>query len=281
MTLSIHIGLPKTASTHLQKSVFPRLLTEDQYAFGEQAKALLRLGPNLPAKTRLISAEAWSNSLYGNGYKTNFSQFLNLINNLQREDIRILLFIRNHEDWLVSAYLQLAKAAFRKPRTFREHLFSFTDLDLSWSKRIADLQSFPLLVIRYEDFIENPEGHTATIGDFISATIKEPAGQEEKNRERINLTPQTRVSLALVRGMTLSTELPDLAFKKVLGRRLIFGGNGRADFCRVWARDTLIRTTDSLPGLEPIKDVLIKQIPNSMRYRFEADMRSCRQHLCY
>lgn len=279
MTLSIHIGLPKTASTHLQKEIFPSLLNEDQYAFGERAKALLRLGPNIPKRTSLISAEAWSNSLSGNGYQTNFRQFLNLLRNLPREDIRILFFIRNHEDWLASAYLQLAKAAFNKPRSFREHLSSFSEIDLSWSKRIEDLKSFPLLVIRYEEFIKNPEDYTKKIGDFIGASTKKPPIQRT-SKKRINLTPKTRASLAIVRSITLTTELPDLALKKFLGRRLIFGGNGKADFCRVWIRDSLIRATDSLPGLSPIKDVLISQVPDSMRYRFQSDMQECRQHIC-
>jgi hypothetical protein len=279
VTLTIHIGLPKTASTHLQKEIFPNLLSEDQYAFGERAKELLRLGPDLPKRTSLISAEAWSNSLFGNGYQKNFSQFLSLVNNLQRDDIRILFFIRNHEDWLASAYLQLAKAAFNKPRSFREHLSSFSEIDLSWLRRIEDLKGFRLLVIRFEDFIKSPEGYTEKIGNFIGATPKNSADQDESNK-RINLSPKTRVSLGLVRGITVTTELPDLALKRIFGRRFIFGGNGRADFCRVWARDSLIKATDSLPGLKPIKDVLISQVPDSMRHRFQADMRECQQYIC-
>jgi len=278
MTLALHIGLPKTASTYLQKHVFPSFLKRHQYAFGEEAKSILRSGCIPKHPIVLLSAEAWANSLWGNGYLDNFHKFKSQTKNLKRDDIKILFFIRDHEEWLISAYLQLAKAALFRPRTFSKYLTKFDEADLSWSRRISDLQDYPVFVCRYEEFVRNPSIWTNKIAQFIGLEGYEYAPLIDAPSQ-INLTPKTALSLALVRSITVGTEVPDMAFKKFVGRRLLFVKNSRADFLRVWVRDKLIRAGDCIPGLLPIKHRYRHQIPASMRDHFREDINACRRYI--
>lgn len=278
MTLALHIGLPKTASTHLQKHVFPTFLSDCQYAFGEDAKRMLRTGSIPKEQTLLLSAEAWSNSLWGGGYTNNFHRFLSQVEKLRRDDIKILFFIRDHEEWLISAYLQLAKAAFFKPRTFSKFITMFDQADISWAQRISDLNDYPIFVCRYEDFFKQPDIWTDKMADFIGLERYERDCLDNVS-SRINLTPKTAISLALVRSVTVTTEFPDMVLKKMTGQRVLFGGNGRADFIRVWLRDKLITLADGIPGLLPIKDRFLNEIPRDMRSFFSDDIEKCREYI--
>lgn len=277
-SLTIHIGLPKTASTYLQKVVFPGFLSHEEFAFGERAKKMLQSEHHLPSSVKVLSAEAWSNSLLAGGYENNFCRFIANLNNVKRRKVKILFFVRNHEDWLVSSYLQLAKASYWKPKTFRKYIQSFGDCDLSWARRIEDLSGQKTLICEYEAFRKNKEFWVQEIVKFMGGV---PLDMKKlKNSEKkMNATPNTMLSLWLARGLALGTEFPDLTFKKVFGRRLIFGGNSRADFARVWVRDALIHLADELPGSDPLKEKLEIQIPQSMRTIFEEDRRAIGKYL--
>lgn len=278
MTIIFHIGLPKTASTFLQKHVFPKVLSSNEYAFGEAAKAILKSG-SCPNESRfLLSAEAWSNALISGGYKRNFRSFLNQIDAFPQERIRIIFFVRRHEDWLVSAYLQLAKSARFKPDRFSHYIQSFEAYDLSWHRRILDLSAYPIFVCRYESFASDPNLWVKKILSFIGCSETVDLTNTASGRY-INLTPSTSLGLMLVRAMMITTNFPDMVSQKIIGRRLIFGQNGRTDFARVWIRDRVIRGVDSIPGQKPLKEILMKQIPLSEKMFFHEDWKRCEAYM--
>lgn len=146
----IHLGLHKTATTFLQKNVFS--MFKDQ---------------------NFISCEDFS----GNPFRRIDTEgllrrdlILFGIRGMYGSDVKIILVVRDVDSWVKSVYNQAVKGYFREYRCFNDWYkdnfdSSFSDLDtyIYYVKSLFD----NVLVLRFEDFLEDKRGFVDRICDFV------------------------------------------------------------------------------------------------------------------
>src|SRR5690625_1761293 len=187
MKICAHIGLHKTGSTWLQDSVFPVILMDTDWQFlGGRAKVpkdkawgfLFDFEPDRYAGRYMISCENLSGSIdMHRRAGESWLQYLNFLQLVQEKPfgIPIILGLRDHYQWLVSAYLQTA-ANYIKVKTIHEYAETFTDEDLSWSKRIRQAQRLkgPVFFYFLEELAQDGESLVADLCEFLDI---EPASR--------------------------------------------------------------------------------------------------------
>lgn len=100
--ITIHIGLPKTGTTSLQKSIFHK--TEDVQFLGKSTKIL-----NLVRDSKNVNLfSSFESYLYNEKEKHLVNQGINTIRNLKNIFVnpKIIFGYRNHSDYIKALYLQ-------------------------------------------------------------------------------------------------------------------------------------------------------------------------------
>lgn len=141
-TLYLHIGTGKTGSTSIQKTF--RALRSESFYFQDNTKAgisvknidqfILRI--NKDGCHHLIYSHEWLFQV-GNSFLKKFSQKLNSI-----FDVRVLLYIRRQDEFVVSAYQQDAKRQAGKtehgsislPLNYNTRRINYYEISSRWAK---------------------------------------------------------------------------------------------------------------------------------------------------
>ena len=164
--LILHVGLQKTASTFLKREVFTKIQNIDFINYKKNYKLKSKY------KKILISDETLSGDLFSSEKKIRSKKFKNLAK------VKIILVLRNQEDYLSSAYYFLVS----KGVVFRT--FDFW-LKKNSSQKLVNKLKFTnyidfyrkefgkqnLLVLFYEDLINNKKLFFSKISKFIGEKI--------------------------------------------------------------------------------------------------------------
>lgn len=219
MTVVFHIGLHKTGSTFLQRQVFPTLFREAHYLSKKQAKVALRSQLFYPNKINFFSEENWSNSIKKpqEGW-SNFCDFTEQLSCLNASEIKIIIFLRNHADWLWSAYLHELKMSRKRNTSFEEYAYSFGEKGLSWSDRIGHLSKFSLMVVNYQDFLNDPVFVMQKIALFSGLESLNISALDRNTRQ--NLTPKTKATMAACQKFERGYQFTSNSIKYITGHRL-------------------------------------------------------------
>ncbi|MGM0704241.1 MAG: hypothetical protein ACQEUG_17815 [Pseudomonadota bacterium] len=203
--LIIHIGLQKAGSTFLQHSLWPELFPKFSYSIGGVRK--VRIGSRQAMKflqsdslstnvrSNFISCEKLSGKLRpsspGESWAV-FEEFYEAALKVSRRiDVKIIVFLRPQSEWVKSAYLYTKKEG--SSDSFEMYLNRFNGDDLSWEKRIKKLQSFNLLAIVWDDFINSPEMILEKICEFTNKSIGKDEAKKALGRGvKKNISPKTK-----------------------------------------------------------------------------------------
>ncbi len=175
-----HIGYHKTATTWFQKNFYP-FIDNINYVEREKIKDFFYFKKNIDfssENTLVFCDEELSGNIHNNG----LSEFLSIYvaNKISKfKNPKIILFLRNQYDIIISSYLQYIKEGGTYSidkyihhkdfdKSFRSPLFSLDHFD--YQKRISfytDLLGVDnVYIYLYEDFVEDPK-------KFIEKFIKD------------------------------------------------------------------------------------------------------------
>jgi hypothetical protein len=159
----IHIGLHKTATSFLQQEIFPKLDVD----FYCQPRSREFLGIKTKQKKILISNEALSGKPHLNPIDSN--ERIRIANSLHLlfPNARIIVGIRNKEDWYNSLFKQYSKASATYNKQTFNNMFDKGYLDFdSYTNHLKSL--FPsVYVYHFEMLKEDPKKFVDGICKFI------------------------------------------------------------------------------------------------------------------
>ena len=280
-TLLIHIGLHKAASTFLQKNVWPFLFgTEKSITNGTRTAWRIIQDLSQDIHTRevdLISRETFSGTIRpirpGHSWSI-FKRFVTVASKI-RPKPKILMVIRQHQEFLWSAYLEAYKKRLFNG-TYQDYLSFFNDEDLSWSMRIHELKKNfrNVLVISQEELKEDLIHSVQDICKFANlhnAPIDQILAQAVKGDG--NIAPQTKASLWFSR--TLHTKSGKAVFRitNSILKRLPYENYKLLD--RGETRNSLVKVTDRiLPGAR----LLPESLPAERALKLMSDWEEAKKH---
>lgn len=179
----VHVGIQKTGTSFLQKNVFPYMDVnyQSRYDIGWGYPVKVTLDDEKPT---LISNE----SFYGNLFlPRKIEKGTTILRRIKRlfPNAKIIVCFRNKDKWLKSVYNQ-----FRKDMNRISLAEDFGD----WYKNYFDKEALKfieyhelaedlfdnVLVLQYEDLLENPDGFVKAICDFIGVDMV------DYNKGRVN-----------------------------------------------------------------------------------------------
>ncbi len=160
-----HAGMMRTASTFLQKTVFPQL-TEILYISKKQYRKVHQIIADSDADKILVSFEL-NNSLFYNHLQRFASKY---------PDAGIILVLRRHDEWIASHYKRAVKNGFHED--FRKYFDIETDAgrwkheDLLYYPKLKWVQqqfSKPPLILFHEELKEQPKTFLSKILQYTGA----------------------------------------------------------------------------------------------------------------
>lgn len=167
--ISFHVGLGKTASTFLQKRLFPRL----------EGVHYLPTGRYRSSKQLIAKSES-PKILVSREFDRQFEQEVRWFTSTYPQ-ARIIVVFRRHSSWVASQYRRQVKNG------FTGSVQDFIDLEqnrgiwdvkeLSYYSKIRLIQACcqnPPLVLLYEDLVEHPSGFVDCITNYLGASLKRP-----------------------------------------------------------------------------------------------------------
>jgi hypothetical protein len=207
--LPVHIGLHKAGSTFLQHNIFPLMYPGAPFdsQFGIRHPAVLK--KYIAGDIRnlvVVSDEKLSGHLEPSYPGHSFDLFAMNVKRMTdfNYPVRVLLVLREHREYLRSAYLQRFKRGFRG--TFSDYLGLHSFDDLSWSRRIdlLDQHQIPVLIVDHADLVNHPCTVIRKICEFwcvsgvdqelLENTIANPSGYS-------NITPVNGVGIRILRTL--------------------------------------------------------------------------------
>jgi hypothetical protein len=207
MSCFVHIGLPRCASTYLQRIVFPRL-EGVAYAHLRQAARLTDDGFEPAAFRTAIGIGADRPQLLSNE-GVSFMPPSGL-RNLQRSlpDARLIVVLRNQSDWILSAYCHAVCNA----HVTSAGLTRFVERGLPQWRRQLDYRALlhqladlwgagNILVLPYETLAEDGEAFVGSIAGFLGSPAPELDGD---GRGVVNVAERGRDLLLLNRALNLA-----------------------------------------------------------------------------
>lgn len=197
--LYIHIGLPKTGSSFLQKRVFPFLDAhyipyESEYGRVGVRVLMLKYSNDTPV---LVSDEG----LYGNVWNNTdyFTQNFTIIDRLKRlyPGCNIIAVFREKDDWLKSIYREVRRKANRF-HSFDEFIDAFPTCMLEFEKYKEYVQKNfnSSLFLNFEDLKKDSDGFIRSICDFMDI----PFIEYDKRRFNVALKEKHLRVIGLVNG---------------------------------------------------------------------------------
>jgi hypothetical protein len=190
-----HIGLHKTATTWLQRHLFPALP-------GVTCMVTRRLGGVAEPRdgsTLIVSHEALSGTLSSEKQpgdnKKRLTETLSSVAEVA-PGAPIIIGFREHRSWLTAAYAQKAKKQGVKAERY---LATFSRDDLSWCRSLDLIEEGkrPVFAFLYEELSQGPE---ALIGDLCRfLRTQTPANLTEILSVRENASPRSQAGQLLSR----------------------------------------------------------------------------------
>ena len=172
----IHVGLHKTGTTFLQREVFSKM---DNVYSTESLSGEPYFG---------FGNAYWNRELLAKGMREYFG------------DVKIIVGVRNKEDWVKSVYRQVivSRWYFKSYDYWRKN--DFEDIMLDFEGYIDLLKSLfsEVYVYHYEDLQERPEEFMKGLFDFI--------GQEVEWKNVYNNKTRGPVKIAVLRLLNLAKE---------------------------------------------------------------------------
>ena len=181
----IHVGLPKTGTTYLQKYVFPKIKNITYVSPLNTSMPNYILSVETDDKPILISDEYLSIHHFIDAKGHLHPSRYTILDNLKKlfPDANIILVLRKKEDWLNSFYVQYLKSVYRPTISFEEFKRKLEENGtLDFEEYIDYLQkNFErVLVLNYEELKENPYQFVKKICDFMDIESLSPAEIERK-----------------------------------------------------------------------------------------------------
>ena len=188
----IHVGLPKTATTYLQKFVFPQIKGINYFSPAYVSMPNYILSIEADERPILISDEHLSSHYFldEKGWKCG-SRFT-IANRLKKlfPDANIIIVIRNKDDWARSLYIQYLKSPYRPNITFdefKENLEKTGAIDFESYIEFLKENFNDVLVLNYEELKSDPKNFVKKICDFMKVDMPDHIEQRKTN-VRLNLT---------------------------------------------------------------------------------------------
>ena len=174
----IHIGLHKTATTFLQKEVFPKIEGIRYYNLLESKNRQLLLSLATISKETnekiLISDEDLSGSpwIFDNGYSVSLRYRILYALHRLFPDAKLIVGIRDKSSWLKSVYKQVRRMnPFITKDTFKK---SFDRRYLDFDTYIDCIKSLwgekNVYIYKYEDLLTNPQKFVRDLCNFMKVT---------------------------------------------------------------------------------------------------------------
>lgn len=204
--IAVHIGLQKTGSTFLQHNVWPFFAGYvDRYSYSRN-DLLDLMGEKLrtqPSGPLLLSHEDLSGTALprepGQSWAL-FEEFCCIAEVFEPKPT-IILIVRPHDEWLWSCYLHYRKAA-RFSGKYKDYVERFSDLDLSWSRRLERLAQFPLLAFTHKELRERCHDVLSVFsGWHTGCPLPEGAQHRIRNPVTTHPSPKSRSALWVSRQM--------------------------------------------------------------------------------
>ena len=146
----VHIGLHKTGSSFLQKHIFSKM--ENVYSHEGLSGAAV------------VLLDAYCDrELLANGIKGKYG------------DVKIILVLRDKEDWLRSCYAQSIKNSNKFFHSFdfwSKHIFKKELLDFDSYVELLNSLFSEVLVLQYEELRDSPETFIQKIFDFTGQEVE-------------------------------------------------------------------------------------------------------------
>ena len=183
----LHIGLHKTATTFLQREVFPKIkgINYIDMCPSKNNKSILSVDI-IPGKINLITRESLSGSPYN--FKKNISakQRDLIIKRLKRifPNAKIIIGVREKQSWLNSLYKQHIRMS--PDCSKEEFLQKFDSNYLNHEEYISLIKSLfkEVYVYQYEDLKSNPEEFVDGICKFIE--VETPEWENKVHLKSVN-----------------------------------------------------------------------------------------------
>jgi len=166
MSIFIHVGLPKTGTTFLQRKVFPKM--DVNFICKENLATV-----NLSKKINLISDEELSFKI--DMFGINKYEVADRIHKLF-PDAKIIVVFRDKESWLKSMYNQYLKSFYRPYMPFEKYKEIMIKMGAFDFKKYEDYLKtlFPeVLVLQFEDMKKDIYGFVSKICDFVGVDMPE------------------------------------------------------------------------------------------------------------
>lgn len=275
----LHIGMPKSGSSFLQQSVFPKI-TEGAELNIHREKSnsvkdvfnFLKDRPKNGAtkKTCILSNETlcgmWHHGIEFSGWEKFKTLSSECRNSNQR--VVILFILRDLGSYSWSMYLdQLKKGKIK--RGYGNFLSQFSYEDLSIERRLKELHSINSVIFWHKDLIEEQEAALSVIAEYSEASLSDLGDLEGV---RSNLTPKTELSMLAHRlfcRTSLSVERIEQTineFSRRLSGRPLMREHYLATKDR---RDDLIRKIETSRFCKPLRP---EKAPNHWESFFLSDM---------
>jgi hypothetical protein len=226
-TVYFHLGLHKTATSWLQRQVFPGLGLSVYRT--RKFEKIEQLAVNGAAGAILVSHEGLGGRISdekapGDALAV-FTSTIERITAIHKNS-KVLIGFREHADWINSAYAQRGKKHLVTPEQYRE---TYAIDDMLWMRRVElcdryGLQSFLFL---YEEFKHDPPTLIADLCNFLGAPLMKDIGVSLARRE--NPSPRTergfRVSRAAYAVAEKLGRLPWINPKRLRASALRLGSH--------------------------------------------------------
>lgn len=170
--LYIHIGLHKTGTTFLQQEVFPKLKNVNYISkYNRQGSLHLITTKFSKDKINLFSEEHLTRQNYLDDGQASMSEIAERIHKLFPE-AKIILTLRNKDDWLKSLYNQYART--RGIKSFEEwykDVFDKEDLNFEKFEKLLNDLFDDVLVLNYELLKKDSDLFVKKICEFMNVDV--------------------------------------------------------------------------------------------------------------
>jgi hypothetical protein len=170
--LIAHIGMHKTGTTHLQKEVFPKIneLADWDLSFTSDIKAKEKWTKNV-----FLSQEGLSGACMPEKNLISREAGLEKLRTFRKSgyEVRVILTLRAHEDWMRSMFLQKRK----KNISYAKYsLDDYAKISLGanlngYRDLLGELLNYPVLLIDYNYFSQFPDATEQAIFNFSGIEI--------------------------------------------------------------------------------------------------------------
>jgi hypothetical protein len=192
-----HLGLHKTATSWLQRQVFPKLplAVHRTRKFEKISDIIQRSERNIIISHEGLGGRISVDKAPGDALDV-FISTLDQVAQLSAA-ASVLIGFREHVAWINSAYAQRARKGVLSAKQYRD---SFSSDDLSWMQRVRLCERYGLATFffLYEELAYHPTVLLADLCKFLGTSV--PPGMADALAQRENSSPKTKRGLRIARA---------------------------------------------------------------------------------